>query len=270
MRGIDPNAFSLNVDTSELTRVLKRLLRHEPRTKLVQLKYESETLAVSIGSTSLGVRATGTWSQPVSVGRTWAEALAANPMEAAITDLRLADGKLHTRDFVVSCSLAPSAEESEELVKREEDLDEASQILARFNVTKREVSVLIADADSERSRLWAPGDGRLIDDIAEAWKQLAIDGVEPSDIRRLIDRKSRELWKSGRKSNADGYSPLAHYNVTKREVRALIEAADPAKAALWQPHHGWLVDDIAQAWKRLAIDGVEPSDIRRLINRKSH
>jgi hypothetical protein len=269
MKGVGPNAYSLEVDTLQLTQALKHLRKFERRAKLVLLKYDSETLTVSMGRTSRDVQATGTWPQAVSVARAWAEALAKEPFEAAITTLRQADGMLHARDFQVRCSIDPSTEESEAFVKREEDLSGAHRILARYKVTQQELGALINEADSAKASLWGPNDGRLIDDIALVWRQLVRHGVEPSEIRRLIDRKSRELWKSGHKSDADGYSPLARYNVTKREESALIGQADSAKATLWGPKDVRLIDDIVLAWKHLVTYGVEPSDIRRLIDRKS-
>ena len=49
----------------------------------------------------------------------------------------------------------------------------------------------------------------------------------------------------------------------------LIESGDLAKARLWGPNDRLIMRDIADAWKGLFTYGVEPSDIRRLINRKS-
>jgi hypothetical protein len=267
MQGVDLNAFSLDVDTRELTRALKHLLRFEPRTKLAHLKYISGTLTVSMGRTSRDVSATGAWPKAVSVGRKWAEAQTKTPIEAAITVLRQADGFLHTRDNRVRCSLDTWTEESEALAGRREAIDGACRILARHKVTRREISVLIEEADPATARLWGPNDGRLIGEIGLLWKRLVAHGVEPSDIRRLIHSKSRDLWKSAGKSDADGYGPLA---VTEREKSALIESGDLAKAGLWRPNDGRLIDDIALAWMQLVIYGVEPSEIRRLIDRKSH
>lgn len=76
MQGVDPNAFRLDVDTSEFTRALKDLRRLRVRADLVHLKYESGMLTVSIGKTSQDIPAAGTWPQTVSVGRDWVEALA--------------------------------------------------------------------------------------------------------------------------------------------------------------------------------------------------
>jgi hypothetical protein len=260
---VDPHAFSLDVATLQFTQALRNLPRVDPLTALVRLKYDSGILTVSIGRASRDLPATGEWPQPVCVGRKWAEALATTPNEGAITVLRHSDGKLWARDF--KCSVEPCPEQSEELVKREEDLQAAYQILALFNVTKPEVSVLVEGADSTTARLWGPDEVGLIDDIAQEWKRLAICGVEPSDIRRLIDRKSRELWKAGRKSG----TLFVRYNVTEREERDLIGSGDLAKARLWGRNDGWLIDKVALAWKHLAIYEVETSDIRCLINSKS-
>jgi hypothetical protein len=260
---VDPNAFSLDVGTLRLTQAWKNPLRVDPLAELVRLKYDSGILTVSIGRASRDVPATGVWPQHVCVGRTWAEALATTPNEGAITVLRHSEGKLWARDF--KCSVEPCPEESEESVKREEDLQAAYQILAPFNVTKPDVSVLVEGADSTSARLWGPDEVGLIDDIAQEWKRLAIYGVEASDIRRLIDRKSRELWKAGRRPG----TLFVRYNVTEREESDLIGSGDLAKGGLWGRNDGWLIDKVALAWKHLAIYGVEPSDIRCLINSKS-
>ena len=269
MSGADPNAFSLDIDTVQLTRALKHLRKFASQGEVVCLKYDAGTLTVSMGRTSRDVPATGTWPWPLCVVRPWADALATNPFEPSITVLRHADGKLWARGFGVECSLEPCEEEGEEVVKREENIDLACQILASYKVTKLEVIALIDESDSAKARLWGPNDGHLIDDVAVAWLQLAGHGVEPSDIRRLFDRKSRELWKSGHKRDAEGYTPFARYHVTEREKMDLIESGDLAKARLWGPNDRLIMRDIADAWKGLFTYGVEPSDIRRLINRKS-
>lgn len=267
MTGVDPEPFSLNVNTLQLTRALKHLCKCEPRSRQAYLKYDSdsEMLTVSIGRSSRDVQATGTWIQPVSVGRKWLEALAESPIEAAITDLRQANGKLRTRDFTVSCNLEPWPDESEWLAKRKEDTAGAYQVLTRYKVAEREVHALVEEADSSTAQLWGSNDV-LIEEIAFAWKPLAAHGVEPSDILRLIDRKSRDLWNGGRKAVTDLFG---RYNVTEPEIRALVRSGDLAKAALWASHDARLIGDVTLAWKQLAIYGVEPSAIRRLIDRKS-
>jgi hypothetical protein len=108
----------------------------------------------------------------------------------------------------------------------------------------------------------------MLEDIALAWEHLVTYGVEPSDIRRLLHRKSRDLWKRGRRPPADLYRPLARYNVTEQDKMDLIDGGDLAKARLWGPQDARLVGDIGHAWKHLAFYGVEPSEIRRLIDRK--
>src|ERR1017187_5004252 len=143
MSGADPNAFSLDIDTVQLTRALKHLRKFASQGEVVCLKYDAGTLTVSMGRTSRDVPATGTWPWPLCVVRPWADALATNPFEPSITVLRHADGKLWARGFGVECSLEPCEEEGEEVVKREENIDLACQILASYKVTKLEVIALI-------------------------------------------------------------------------------------------------------------------------------
>lgn len=264
MTGVDSNAFSLNVETVQLKRALKRHCKTEPRDKVARIEYDSGTLTISIGPTSEGIPASGTWPHPVAVGRTWARTFALQPFGAAITVLRQADGWLHTRDNKMRCSLEPWTEDGEVLGTGDEDITAAHRILGRYKITKREVSALIKAAEPRKAWLWGPNDGPLIDAIALIWMLLAIYGLEPSDVRSLIDRKSRELWKSGRKAG----SLFERYNVTEEDERALIESGDLTKAKLWG-RNGRLLEPIIQAWKHLVLYGVEPSDIVQLIERKS-
>ena len=63
MQGVDPNAFRLDVDTSEFTRALKHLRRLRVRADLVHLTYESGMLANWSDSDTFG--------QLVAILRSW-------------------------------------------------------------------------------------------------------------------------------------------------------------------------------------------------------
>ena len=73
---------------------------------------------------------------------------------------------------------------------------ERTAALASYRVTAAEIEELLNEASPENARLWGPNDGRVIEDVAKAWNCLAAHGVETSAIRRLIDRKTRESFKS--------------------------------------------------------------------------
>jgi hypothetical protein len=259
MNGPAPNAFSLDVDSTRLTRALNYLRKFEPRTEFVHLKYDSGMLIVSIGKTSRDVPATGAWLSSVSVGRTWAKALTEAPFEAAITTLRIAEGRLWARNFGVEYSLDPRLEETEETLKRQDDISAVCQILASHKVTIQEIGELIDQADPGKASLWGPGDGRIIDDVASAWKQLASYGVQASAIRSLLDSKLRKLYTR----------PSARYEIAEQDTRDLIGSADSRKARPWGPADSRLIDEVALAWKQLVLYGVEPSEILCLLERKS-
>jgi hypothetical protein len=265
MTSLSSDAFRLNVYTSPLTAALKRLCKAEPRANVARLEHSSETLTLSIGRTSEDIPASGSWPQAVSVGRIWATTFANRRFEAAITPLRQADGWLYTRDNKMRCSLEPWTEESETSATRDDDVTAARQILGRYKITKREVDALIKAADPKKAWLWGPGDGSLVDEIASVWIRWAVHGLEASDIRCMFDQKSKELWKSGRK----GGGLFARYNVSKDDERALIERGDSTKSQLCS-RNARLLGPIAEAWKRLALYGVEPSDILLLMEGKSH
>jgi hypothetical protein len=268
MNGAAPNAFSLDVDSTRLTRALNYLRKFEPRTEFVHLKYDSGMLIVSIGRTSRDVPATGAWPSSVSVGRTWAKALTEAPFEAAITTLRIAEGRLWARNFGVEYSLDPRLDETEETLNRQDDISTVCQILASHKVAIQEIGELIDQADRGKASLWGPGDGRIIDDVASAWKQLASYGVQASAIRSLLDSKSRELWRSGTKVDSKRTRPSARYEIAEQDTRDLIGSADSRKARPWGPADSRLIDEVALAWKQLVLYGVEPSEILCLLDRK--
>ena len=265
MVGKSPNAFSLDVETSLLTRALKHLHRAEPRGKLFYLRYNSGTLTISVGKTSRDLPAAGNWQEPVCVVRLWAETLAKLPPAGAITTLRVAEGKLSAREFVVGCSLGPGPDEqADEAAKRTEAEGAAFRALAEFNVSRRDIRALVNHGDPAKARLWSPSDGPLIQAVERVWRRMVFYGVEPSDIRRLMNQKSRDLWK-----NASRPGGRAIGDLSEQELERLIEGADPVKAALWSPTDLPLVRVIAIAWKQLVFYGVEPSDIRRLLKAKN-
>jgi len=67
--------------------------------------------------------------------------------------------------------------------------------LNRYGVTAQEIEELVRNADSHLAGLWGPNDDKIVRDVANAWRCLASYGVEASAIRRLLVRKSRDLWK---------------------------------------------------------------------------
>jgi len=141
------------------------------------------------------MEATGSWPMPVSVVRKWAEAVGQFPPEAALTTLSVVDGKLWARDFGTNCTVGLDClEEEEELANKQRIIAGAREALAHYNVSEEEIAELIESADRNKGALWGADEIRLRDDIALAWKYLVSYGVEPSEIRRLLDRKSRGLW----------------------------------------------------------------------------
>jgi len=260
MKGINNNAFLLNVDTLPLIEALKLLCKLERQSETLHLRFDAGKLVVSMGKTSQEVPASGTWPHSLPVNRRWAVTLVNHPMGEAITPLRWADGQLSARDFKFSCPLENSTAEGD-LVDHNEDLGKVLRILGHCGVTELDIDHLIENGDPAKARLWGPEDS-LIDRVSEEWTFLARSGVEPSDIRRLMDSKLQGVWKSGRKRGS-------LFKVDEEEKRHLVEAGDRAKAKLWQLVDGYWVQIIANAWKRLAKYGVEPSDILQLVISKS-
>jgi hypothetical protein len=165
----------------------------------------------------------------------------------------------------MECWLEPVAADVEAAAGRDEDVAAAHLILARCGVTKNEIHDLIETADAEVAQLWGAGDGSLVDEVAREWLRLAVHGLETSDIRRMIDRKAKGLWASGRKEGA----LFECYSISEGDIKALIESGHSAKAQLFSRNLR-LLSSIAQAWKRLVLYGVEPSEILRLLESKSN
>lgn len=95
--------FSLEVQNRDFTRALKHLCRYEKAAPEVRLHYEDDSLFISLGRTSMDIPASGSWPGTVFVTATWAKAFATTPFSVPIIWLRVIDGKLHTRDHIVSC-----------------------------------------------------------------------------------------------------------------------------------------------------------------------
>ena len=110
--------FLVDVDTRQLTRILKNLSKLEKQAAVVRLEYRSGLLTISAARTSYDIPAVCSWPQPVSVARSWAIALGKNSVSRAITTLRMGYGKLWARDLGVVCSMDSSVRESSAGVKR--------------------------------------------------------------------------------------------------------------------------------------------------------
>lgn len=110
--------YAIDVDTRELTKVLKRLRKMEKTEPLVYLRYVPGKLTISLGNTADELQATGIWSSLVSAPARWVTALATTPIKAAITDLRVHDGRLWARDFGVVCTVHEGEEATTNAIVR--------------------------------------------------------------------------------------------------------------------------------------------------------
>jgi len=189
--------FLLDVETKQLSRALGRVAAAADKTlELIHLKYNWGLLRIAAAGTAVDLKAVGSWPDVVSIERTAALALKQYLPDTAVTSLRVENGKLYARDFGLACVIGEHPEQNEDLVRRQRDLNAAAAALASYRVSAAEIEELLSEASSENARLWGPNDGRVIEDVAKAWKCLAAHGVETSAIRRLIDRKTRESFKS--------------------------------------------------------------------------
>ncbi len=191
-------AFALEVETAQLVQALKRIAG-QPRGEWIHLQFRLGLLVISAGETSFELRAAGSWPQVISVAKSWTQALLRFPLPAEVTALRVENGKLFAQDLGVACIVGLDSKDNEEIAERQRHVSAAAAALQRYGVTAQEVEDLVREADSDVARLWGPQDDRIARDVANAWQCLASYGVEPSGIRRLLVRKSRDLWKDSPK-----------------------------------------------------------------------
>jgi hypothetical protein len=191
--------FAIEVETTQLVQALKRIGTQAKKAEWVHLQYHPGLLVISAGEISCEVRASGSWSQAISVTRSWAAALLRFPLSSEVTALRVENGKLYAQELGVACIMGSDAKSNEEVAERQKHVNAAAAALNRYGVTGQEIEQLVGEADDAVARLWGPGDERVVRDVATAWQCLASYGVEASAIRRLLVKKSRDLWKdSGR------------------------------------------------------------------------
>jgi len=192
--------FALEVETTQLVQAVKRISAQPNRAEWVHLQYRLGLLMISTGETTADLRAAGSWPQVISVARSWIPALLKYPLPASLTSLRVEHGKLFTQDLGVPCIAGADARNNEELGECRRHVSAAAVALTRYGVTAQDVDELLREADPEITRLWERNDEKIIRDIATAWQCLASYGVEASAIRRLLMRKSRDLWKDSPKN----------------------------------------------------------------------
>lgn len=108
--------------------------------------------------------------------------------------LKVSDGKLFSRDWGCPCRIGTDDPEDEDAARLANDLQSVVRILSKFQITETEVEELIATGDRSKAGLWSPDDEGILVDIARAWTILFRYGIEPCDIRRVLHRRSSQLW----------------------------------------------------------------------------
>ena len=193
------SSFALEVETAQLVQALKRIVAQGKGAEWIHLQYRLGLLVLSTGEATFELRAAGSWPHVISVAKSWAPAVLRFALPAEVTLLRAENGKLFAQDLGVACLAGADAKDNEAIAERQKHVSAAAAALNRYGVTAQEVEQLVGEADGEVARLWGPNDDKAIRDVANAWQCLAPYGVEASAIRRLLVRKSRDLWKDSQK-----------------------------------------------------------------------
>lgn len=258
-------AYSLEVRTNELTKVLRQLCKFERHAKTVYLSYRNGTLIVELGASSKSLDARGSWPGTIAVSRKWAEVLSKWPVDAVETHLRKQDTQLWSRDYAVPCEVASEAAIDEFAAQRERRISASLSTLERHGVSRDQIDVIIASADCNVAQLWGEGDNVFVEEILRVWPILAHYGIDSSQIRRALDQKSKDLWKSRTVGSDSGSTHSTAIRLTRDELITLAKSSDRERARLFRQLTNDQIFSICRVWRDLFVFGVEMSAIASLI-----
>lgn len=194
--------FLVEVKNSDLMSALKHLCKAEKVHREFCLTLRDDLLVISAARTYREIPATGRWPESVWVSRSWAESLLQSPYDVVAMVLEVCGDRLKSRDLNCLCRVGPQIED-EDLVKKRKDIAAAVAALAPYHVCEEEVLTLMDQGDSEKRALWGPDEYDALVRVGKAWMALYSYGVEPSDIRRLLNQKTRNLWNARKGETRD-------------------------------------------------------------------
>jgi hypothetical protein len=74
----------------------------------------------------------------------------------------------------------------------------AARVLQVYGVTPELLRALCDEHAKDGTRKFRDCDGKTINQVADAWRWLAPFGIEPEEIKNLMDRCLRNAWKEPR------------------------------------------------------------------------
>ena len=225
----------LSVRRAELAQALKLVGRTGAavRAATAALTYANGQLAIDLAGSVALVAAEGDWPGEVRVPGQYLESLANALPHVDPLPIKLEAERLFVATFSIPCESSPSAQSSmaRELIPANADLfdlllmasrcsaleihragatalvakaqakldqicDKAAGPLRPYGITPSHLKALCAAHVEEGSRQFRESDLKAITQIADVWRLLAPLGVEPMEIKALMDNTLRNAWKN--------------------------------------------------------------------------
>ena len=227
----------LYVDRKSFARALRRLciLTGKAAAGDVRIEFDSSYLELSFEDAAIAVEAEGTWPEPVYVPSVFVRKLprALPPVENLCLAVR--SNRFYADRLSVPCrerqprpedtpALAEMIHKDSELFDvlvigsrfSRHELEEAgvhllyeaaisrldalcervAHLLRDYRVSHADITSLCQRHIEDGQRTLRQSDGPAIHRIAVVWEMLATLGVEPGEIKELMDRKLRSAWKT--------------------------------------------------------------------------
>lgn len=230
-------SWRLSVDRSEFARALKLVGRagQDVHSANAMLAFKGGQLVIELLGNAARVAAAGHWPGELRAPGGALERLARSLPDENPLELGVEGGRLHVARFSIPCEVRnlPGSTAAGELIppdadlfeilkarfrcsaeeidaagatglvaKAEREIDEKCQAAARglqrYGVTPAHLRKLCDEHASEGTRKFRESDGAAIRQIARAWELLAPFGVEPDELKVLMDNCLRNAWGPGK------------------------------------------------------------------------
>lgn len=224
--------WQLTVDRAEFARALRAVARmaRGMAVEPVCLRFARDLLSIQAGGTTEEVAASGQWPRRVSFqGEYLSRVVRALPKVDPLP-LRVAADRLYFAKFSISCEVVTTARPAKETILPDPDLfemlvlgarcspeeleaagadpqvaeararldkisAEAASVLKAYRVSPEAIRELCERKIEQGERRFRERDAAAVALISKVWAKLAPLGVEPADIKELMDSSLRNSWK---------------------------------------------------------------------------
>jgi hypothetical protein len=225
--------WQLTVDRAEFARALRAVARmaRGMAVEPVCLRFARDLLSIQAGGTTEEVAASGQWPRRVSFqGEYLSRVVRALPRVDPLP-LRVAAGRLYFAKFSILCEVVTTALPAKETILPDPDLfellvlrarcspeeidatgatvqvteararlgkicAETASVLRAYRVSPDAIRALCERKIEQGERRFREGDAAAVALISKVWAKLAFLGVEPGEIKELMDEALRNAWKS--------------------------------------------------------------------------